>query len=153
MCEYDSRAETLGHILKVCENMNSVVSRLLYRAEIHDQSKLGSPEKEAFDQVTPQLRGLTYGSDSYRACLRQIKPALDHHYKYNPHHPEHFGELGISGMSLIDLIEMLCDWKAATLRHADGDINKSLAHNRGRFGMGDQLEQILRNTIEQMGWK
>lgn len=152
MDTYDSKAETLAHILKVTEHIHEVATFLLTRAEVHDRSKLLPPEKDAFDAVTPQLRGLTYGSEEYRASLRQIKPAIEHHYKCNQHHPEFYGEQGLSGMSLIDLIEMLCDWKAATLRHEDGDIRKSLEHNKGRFGMSEQLERILRNTIEQMGW-
>ena len=53
-------------------------------------------------------------------------------------------------MSLIDLLEMLCDWSAATKRHDDGDILKSIEKNKTRFGLTDQLAQILRNTVEHM---
>ncbi len=45
-------------------------------------------------------------------------------------------------------VELLCDWKTATLRHADGDINKSIEFSAKRFGMSEQLVQILRNTVE-----
>ena len=37
-------------------------------------------------------------------------------------------------MTLLDMLEMLCDWRAASLRHADGDIYQSLVINRARFG-------------------
>lgn len=57
---------------------------------------------------------------------------------------------GINGMTLIDLIEMMCDWKAATLRHADGDIYKSLEINAERFKYSPQLKQILKNTIDEI---
>ena len=53
----------------------------------------------------------------------------------------------LKGMTLIDLIEMLCDWKAATLRHADGGILKSIEYNKKRFGISDELCQILKNTV------
>ena len=53
---------------------------------------------------------------------------------------------GVSGMTLVDLVEMFCDWCAATERHADGDIFKSIAHNQTRFGFGDVLGEIFRNT-------
>jgi hypothetical protein len=59
---------------------------------------------------------------------------------------------GIDGMSLVDLIEMLCDWKAATERHDDGCIKASLEHNEERFKIGGQLGMILRNTVERFGW-
>lgn len=53
----------------------------------------------------------------------------------------------INEMNLFDLLEMLIDWTAATKRHADGDIQDSLIRNRDRFGMGDQLVQIFKNTV------
>ena len=56
-------------------------------------------------------------------------------------------------MNLIDVIEMLCDWKAATMRHADGDIKKSIEINQKRFGYSDELKAILLNTIEFMHWQ
>jgi hypothetical protein len=55
-------------------------------------------------------------------------------------------------MSLLDLIEMFADWKAATLRHADGDLSESLKINKERFGLSDQLAQIMQNTMKEMGW-
>ena len=56
-------------------------------------------------------------------------------------------------MNLIDLIEMLCDWKAATLRHEDGDIIKSIEINSKRFDYGGLLKQIFLNTINDLGMK
>jgi len=47
---------------------------------------------------------------------------------------------------------MLADWKAATERHDDGDLAKSLEIQRERFGISDQLVAILRNTAEHFGW-
>jgi len=56
----------------------------------------------------------------------------------------------ISGMDLSDLVEMLCDWKAATLRHSDGDIMKSLELNIQRYEIDEQLATVLKNTIVRM---
>lgn len=148
---YDSKADTEDHIRKVAENMLDVRMLLGFRARIHDESKLRSPEKEIFDKVTPKLRGLTYGSEEYEASLEAMKPALDHHYKHNSHHPEHYID-GVNGMCLIDLIEMLCDWKAATERHADGSLAKSLVINQRRFNIDEQLQSILINTAHRLGW-
>ena len=76
-----------------------------------------------------------------------MKPALDSHYADNPHHPEHYDN-GIKDMDLVDLIEMICDWKSATLRHNDGDIYKSIELNQKRFGYSDELKQIFKNTVD-----
>jgi hypothetical protein len=79
-----------------------------------------------------------------------MKPALDHHYAQNRHHPEHHAS-GIAGMTLLDLIEMLCDWKAATERHEDGDMARSIQQNQERFGYSDELRLVLENTARELG--
>jgi hypothetical protein len=55
-------------------------------------------------------------------------------------------------MSLLDLIEMFCDWKAAGERHANGNFAESLNINRERFGMSPQLAEIFENTRKELGW-
>jgi hypothetical protein len=117
------------------------------RGLIHDQTKLESPEKEIFDEYTPKLKNTTYGSEEYSKYLKEMKIALDHHYKNNRHHPEHFNN-GIRDMNLIDLIEMFCDWLSATERHDDGDIFKSIEHNQSRFDYSDELKDIFDNTAK-----
>jgi len=149
---YDSKSDTLEHIRNVRMFIDSIIIRLMDREQYHDASKLESPEKEVFDEWTPKLSGVTYGSDEYREMLKQMKPAIDHHQKNSRHHPEFFGEDGILGMDLIDLIEMLCDWKAATMRHDDGDIRRSLEINRCRFNMSNSIFILLENTVKNMGW-
>ena len=148
----DQRSETLAHIKQVASFINKIVLNLNIRAFDHDQSKLESPEREIFDEYTPKLKDTTYGSDKYNGYLKEMKVALDHHYKQNRHHPEHH-ENGVKDMNLIDLIEMLCDWKAATMRHADGDIMKSIEHNQKRFGYSNELASIFKNTIRDLGWE
>lgn len=143
---FDSRPDTHEHIAHVRGLLNEVIRDLLHRAHVHDQSKLEDPERSVFDVVTPRLRTLTYGSAEYRASLREMRPALAHHYGANAHHPEHH-ERGIHGMSLVDLLEMLCDWLAAAARHDDGDIRRSIEVNRERFGYGDEIADLLLNTL------
>jgi hypothetical protein len=151
MTDYDSTADTLDHIRKVIRNLNGFQIELLVRSEIHDNSKLERPEKEIFDAVTPKLRSLTYGSDEYKAGIAELGEALAHHYANNSHHPEHYPN-GVAGMSLLDVVEMFCDWKAASERHADGDFAKSLDINRKRFELSDQLAAIFENTRLELGW-
>lgn len=148
---YDSRPDTQEHIEEVRKRLSLCIAHLRRRAEHHDASKLVEPELSAFNEVTPLLRQLTYGSPEYAAALEALKPALDHHYAANSHHPEHY-PAGIDGMDLLDVLEMLCDWKAATMRHADGDLAKSLEINQDRFKISPQLAAILQNTAVRLGW-
>ena len=150
---YDSKVDTLKHIKTVQQFINDIIQQLLYRAKSHDASKLKLPEKKFFDQYTPKLFHLTYGSKKYKEILKKLKPAVDHHYANNRHHPEYFGEDGIYGMNIIDLIEMLCDWKAATTRHKDGNIKRSLQVSQERFSMSNSLLILLENTIKDMKWE
>ncbi len=143
----ENKFKTLRHIETVRNYLSCVIFELLQRSSGHDQSKLQTPEVEIFEEYTPKLRGVTYGSDEYKAMMKEMKVAIDHHNSVNRHHPEHF-ENGVNGMNLIDLLEMMCDWKAASLRHSDGDIIKSIKINKDRFGISDQLETILINTAK-----
>ena len=142
----DSRKETYDHIENVRKFLRIFETELERRAYDHDGSKLESPELEIFNEFTPKLKETTYMSEEYKQYLRQMEPALIHHYKVNRHHPEHF-EGGIKQMTLIDLLECLCDWKAASMRHADGDVFKSIELNQKRFGYSDELKNILKETL------
>jgi hypothetical protein len=142
-----SREQTLEHKQKVIELMNAVIVELLNRVTVHDNAKLEDPEVSLFDEYTPKLAACTYGSDEYKTFLAGLKPALDHHYARYRHHPEHFPQ-GCKDMNLVDVLEMLVDWKAATLRHNDGNILKSLEHNRTRFALDKvTLYDILMNSV------
>jgi hypothetical protein len=151
--KYDSKEDTLKHIKQVQEYIGIIFHELARRHENHDKSKLEEPEKSVFDDVTPRLKGLTYGSPEYMSSLADMKLALEHHYAHNSHHPECFGKRGMKGMTLVDLIEMLCDWSAATYRHDNGDIGESINLNMKRFGYDETLAHIFVNTVQlyQMG--
>lgn len=139
---------TLEHKRNVSNLINSVVIELLNRAEEHDNAKMVDPELAMFDEYTPKLATSTYGSDEYKTFLKELQPALNHHYTTYRHHPEHFIN-GCKDMNLIDLVEMFVDWKAATLRHNDGNLMKSIDLNVLRFKLDEvSLYDILINSIE-----
>lgn len=142
-CNY----ETMRHIERVRNLLNQIAIELLKRGELHDQSKLESPEVEFFTEFTANLAELEYGSPEYTAQLNKLKPALEHHYARNRHHPQHFKN-GIDDMDLIDAMEMFADWKAASERHNTGNILKSIEKNADRFNMSPQLVKIFENTAK-----
>lgn len=144
--EEQCKKDTAKHIYTVKMFMLTIISELMERAENHDKTKLVQPELDIFVEYTPKLKNSKYGSEEYKGYLREMRVALDHHYQNNRHHPEHFKN-GIEDMNLLDMVEMVCDWKAATLRHEDGDIFKSIDVNQKRFGYSDELAQIFKNTV------
>jgi hypothetical protein len=147
----DSTVATMVHARRVDELLLSLVSDILGRVTRHDRSKLEPPEKDTFDEYSPKLKASTYGSAEYKSFLAEMQVALDHHYGANRHHPEHFAD-GVAGMTLVDLVEMLADWKAAGERHADGSMARSLEIQKDRFGISDQLQAVLVNTAREAGW-
>jgi hypothetical protein len=170
----DVMRETLAHVRRVGNLMLDVVERLQRAAMRHDDSKFSAAEFDTFAAETPGLRSLTYGSAEYKAALDRLGPALQHHYQANSHHPEHFGlhicaqcgsddrtepctcggprTADMSRMDLLQLIELLADWKAATERHADGSLPRSIVGNAKRFGYDDRFACLLARTAANLGW-
>ena len=148
MSKFETMFQTYEHKQNVSKFISFILHDLIIRSIYHDNSKLENPEVDIFTEYTPKLANSTYGSDEYYQFLKEMKPALDSHYADNSHHPEHYDN-GIKDMDLVDLIEMICDWKAATLRHNDGDIYKSIELNQKRFGYSDELKQIFKNTVDR----
>ena len=145
--EQATNFDTMRHIEKVRNYLNTMVVEILNRASKHDQSKLEQPEVGIFTEYTSKLAATTYGSEEYNGFKKAMKPALDHHYANNRHHPEHHKD-GINDMNIIDLLEMLVDWKAASERHNDGNIRKSIEINGKRFDMSPQLIRIFENSVD-----
>ncbi len=102
----------LDHIDEVRKHLNNLITELSIRAIKHDVSKLKEPERDLFIDSLHKLKNLSYGSKKYYDTLKEITPAIDHHYNVNRHHPEHF-ENGINGMNIVDIMEMLVDWYAS----------------------------------------
>lgn len=140
--------DLVDHKRRVAGHLQFVASELFRRAATHDNSKFSPEEYEAYEAAFPTLQKYAYGSDEFKAALQTIQTAIQHHLKTNDHHPEYF-ENGINDMNLIQFIEMVCDWKAASER-SQTDIYKGLEINKGRFGIDDQLFRIITNTVRYL---
>ena len=146
---YDSRPDTEAHVAEVARLLSVVTDELTRRGVEHDHTKLDEL-KSTFDEVTPKLEGLTYGSEEYKKSLHDIKPELDYHYAQESHHVfEHYPN-GVYDATLMDVTEMVCDWIAASKRHEDGDVTKSLEINRERYDIEPQLFALISNTVRRL---
>jgi hypothetical protein len=143
---YDCTNDVKEHIGRVQKWMGDFARQIVDRSKWHDKSKLEDPvEKALFDHWTPELRRLTFGSDEYKVALDGMGEGVKRHYKANRHHPEHY-ENGVNGMTLVDLIEMVCDWQAAAQAK---NTSIDLLHAAKRFGLCDQLVEIIANTLRE----
>ena len=87
-------------------------------------------------------------SEDYKKLLEKVKPAIEHHYANNRHHPQ-FHKNGINDMDLFDQLEMLMDWLATTERVLNGNIRQSIELNAERFKMEPQVVKMMMNTINR----
>lgn len=149
MSKYDSSLDTITHRELVAFFMQAIVKQLLDRSLQHDASKLSPEEKPLFDEFTPKLKSTPYGSPEYHENVKCLGKALQHHYAVNRHHVEHFPN-GIKGMNLVDLIEMICDWKASTYRQQGGNLLKSIQLNQDKLQHSEQLTAIFENTAKEI---
>ena len=143
----ECKLATIEHITNVRKYMRFFTDKLTDRAEKHDASKLTENELPLFAEHTENLNKIDYGTEEYKKELEELAPALEHHYSHNRHHPEYHKE-GINGMNLLDITEMLCDWKASSERQKNGNLLKSIEINAERFNIDKQLMQILINTAQ-----
>jgi hypothetical protein len=124
------------------------VSDLQERAMVHDDSKFGADEFPIYASMMDEFAANPFGTTGYFRAKDAIKDATARHFKANRHHPEHF-ENGVDGMTLVDILEMLADWKAATLNHPEkpGCMIRSLDYGVKKYHISPQLATILLNTI------
>jgi len=144
-----TREEIRDHIKHVADRMNLFAHELIHRGEIHDASKLEEPEIKYEAWGSPKLKNLRYKSDAFNVIGDKMWPGTKEHYANNRHHIQHHKN-GVLDMTLIDLLEMVADWKSASERYPDADIRMSIRDNADRSDFGEQLKQILLNTIDEL---
>lgn len=140
--------ETFKHIKKVRYFLNIFAVDIINRGQVHDDSKFEDQEKNITYEFTYDTKNIVYGSEEYKKLMEKIQPAIKHHHSKNRHHPEHFPN-GIDDMTLIDLIEMIADWKASTEKNKDGCIYRSIDINSEKYNMSPQLRKIFINTVNE----
>lgn len=140
--------DLVDHKRRVAGYMQLVANDLFHRAAVHDNSKFEPEEFEPYDVAFPELQKYPYGSEELKTVYKSIKPAIQHHFQNNDHHPE-FSKDGINDMTAIQLIEMVCDWLAASER-SQTSIMTGLEINKERYGIDDQTYRIIVNTAKHL---
>lgn len=141
----DSLSKARKHRNIVSNLINLLIMELHKKAETHDQSKLESPEAEIFAYYPDFIEKSNYMSEEYKSLLKEYNSGIEHHFQNNSHHPEHFKN-GINDMNLIEIIEMLCNWKANL---KDGEnIEDMIKKYKKIYRISNELTNILLNTVK-----
>ena len=143
--------DTLRHISEVAENLSEMEADLRKRGFGHDRTKLEEFEFDAFVSTRPKFKKANYGTKEYKECTEAIKPAIDHHYSHNRHHTG-YHEGGFEDMNLMDILEMLADWKAASRRSPDLSFEDSLPRAFKKYKIPDNMQKHILSTIKYFGW-
>lgn len=90
---------------------------------MHDRSKLSKTEFEGFLESHDSLRSDHPNDDRYQKALKS--KAIQHHYKWNTHHPEYWRDKQ-KNMPLLEIIIMFFDWQSRALaRNFDFKVDNS----------------------------
>jgi hypothetical protein len=123
-----------------------LIEDLFLRSNVHDVSKHSDEEFEGFRKSIYYLKGPWGQENRPPEILEQLNESLQIHYKRNDHHPEHF-ENGMEDMDLVQLLELIADWRAAMIGQDNHDIDETIATGQERFGYPDFMAKILKNTL------
>ena len=138
------------------EGLTKITQNLTNRAEVHDRSKMEDDEFEgftAFNRIHPDLE---YGSEEYKESFESIRPyteeSIKKHQSRNSHHPEYHTD--VRSMGWIDIIEMVCDWYAASQTYSsNGSFQKSVDICKNKYNFSteqlwliDEIATFLENS-------
>ena len=149
---------TDNHILMVQNNLYlwtmkypRYFNELNERASSHDMSKFREPEKTPYVWRTwKSYCNLNNISFQYPEGMeQQVRDAIFHHVTHNRHHPEWHPDP--DEMTKIDLIEMVCDWKAMGQEFGEkspmGWADRVLGR---RFHFSQYKCDLIRDLIREM---
>ena len=138
----------LRHQRMVACHLDRLGSALKNRGLAHDLSKLALDEFGGFVEVNRIAREHHYGSEEYKASLEGCG-VIPLHFSRNPHHPE-YHEDGIHSMSLIDIIEMVADWKAACETYGNTNLKDALSIQVERFGLQEGHLYLIGLILDEL---
>lgn len=149
---YSGDAQAQNTIKSILKHKESVKNRLLFliaelkkRADVHDDSKLRSPEVNYLIEMDKEGK-VKYGSDAYFEKMKRWECFFNHHYKENTHHPDHY-QLGVDDMNIADLCEYMIDVVSYFEDLHVADAINTIDAQQERFGLSDQLANVLKNTL------
>ena len=142
------------HQLHVSNNMKRIANELRRRGIRHDNSKFSGIEAtigNMYHDEYNKINVLCPHKSDVENYAEKTKAASIEHYRLNDHHVEHF-ENGLSGMSLIQLTELVCD-SVAHLKergYAPTECVCEVEYLFKGYGASDDVISIVKNTVQYL---
>jgi hypothetical protein len=142
---------------------------ILERGEVHDNSKLESPEMAPYIYVTWNYKLKDEGKtpEFKKEIEDQMHEATNHHVKTNSHHPEYFDEnveinkknrdskpdkmTDATTMPILDIGEMCCDWCAMSKeKNENTPINWAKKNINKRWKFTEEQEDLIYKILNYL---
>ena len=139
------------YLFQESEKYNDIFDELTLRAANHDKSKFSEPELTPYIWLTWNYHcawnnipfELPIGMD------QKIRDAKIHHFSNNRHHPE--WHLDPNEMTIVDLIEMVCNWKAVGQEFGEKSLVDYADRVLGkRFNFSQKKINLIWDLIHKM---
>lgn len=121
---------------------------LFKRGLKHDLSKFSREEFEYVYILSTKGVGVKFGSKEYYDLVDCVLPAKEAHARRNQHHAEYYGNC-IDKMSVLDKIEMMADWLAAS-RRSGSKIMNSLEINTAKYKISKDTRDGLERDFHEI---
>lgn len=131
------------------KNMGDIAHILEDRALLHDLSKLQEDEIDGFIRINKAAREHPYGSEEYQRSAdseKQPGGCIHAHFSRNSHHPEYHEH--DQCMGFLDIIEMVCDWKAAADGYGTMTLRESLPIHEKRFNFHEGQWWLIQQVVD-----
>ena len=141
----------IRHRETVADHLHGLADYFRARAREHDRSKLQFDEFEGFARINKTARNHAYGTPEYTESLASENKeggCIALHFSRNAHHPEFHQKPGFMG--LLDLIEMVIDWKAAADTYGTNTLRASIKIQRARFDFDDWQWGVIEEMVRYL---
>lgn len=152
---------TRKHIKFVADNLYKIYCKtneydgdeLLYRADIHDDSKYGVVERIPYIWLTEfhRCRNNNIPFKYPPGVEAAVQDATRHHILSNRHHPEYHADP--TDMSDIDIIEMVCDWGAMSRELGDSLVGWADKNVGTKWEFSEPQVELIYKIIDLLGIK
>ena len=139
----------MRHRETVAEHLHNLADYFRHRAREHDRSKLRLDEFAGFSRINRIAREHPYGTQEYEESMDTEKGpdgCITLHFSRNAHHPEYHGHE--REMGLLDLMEMVADWKGAADTYGTNTLRDAMPVNRKRFDFDDWQWRVIELMVD-----
>lgn len=149
ICNPAIRLEVEGYSYN---DITRIIDELAEEIQKHDQSKYSNEEfyayRHKFYPTEIEAEKIKMNPEYAEFVNEAFEAAWQHHYEHNPHHPKyHRG----NEMNLIDILHMICDWEAMSIKFKSKTVDwYNTKAEQEKKDMNPKTREIVESLLEQL---